>query len=346
MSADTDGSERAAQARAWAAARLDDPGVRLEPLAADASARRYYRARVSDGTTRVLMDAPDQRPALQSFLDVERLLREAEVHAPRPHAVDLEAGFLLLSDLGDCTYLSALSEGEPEAAQPLLEAAVEALVRWQSRSRRGQLPPFGPDEIRRELALFTDWYLPCCCGVPAETGRTRLRPAIDALVEQLSLQPRVFVHRDYMPRNLMVCRPKPGVLDFQDAVEGPVTYDLISLIRDAFVSWPPWLEQAVAHRYWAQAQRAGVPVPDAFEAFWRACQWTGVQRHLKVLGIFARLRFRDGKPAYLADAPRFWTYLQRAVADEPALAEVVAPIQELAGTPSSPQAEEDAPCGR
>lgn len=323
---------RAHEVRHWAAAQLGAGSLALAPAAADASSRRYFRVTASDGASWVVMDAPGQQPAVTAFVAVAQLLHQAGVHAPAVVAADPERGLVLLADLGQRTYLDALQAGDDP--QPLLDAAVAALVRWQAATRPGVLPPYSRDRLTAELRLFTDWYLPYCGAVSAPVARQRLAPAFESLLERIERQPQVFVHRDFMPRNLMVCQPLPGVLDFQDAVLGPVSYDPLCLLRDAFISWPRAREIDTLARYHTWAQEAGVPVPAVFDAFWADCQWMGVQRHLKVLGIFARLRYRDGKPAYLADAPRFFDYLRNAAAEEPELAPLVACALSLAGEPA------------
>ena len=341
---------RAAEARAWAAQQLGTPELSLASAAADASSRRYFRVLTPAGRSWVLMDAPGQQPAVAAFLRVAGLLGEAGVHAPQVVASAPERGLVLLADLGRQTYLAAFRAGaDPE---PLLDAAVEALVRWQAATRPGVLPVYGREALTAELHLFTDWYLPYCCGVSAQLGRQRLEPHFEVLLDRIAEQPQAFVHRDYMPRNLMVCQPLPGVLDFQDAALGPVAYDPVCLLRDAFISWPRAQEQATLARYHARALEAGVPVPADLGAFWSDCQWVGVQRHLKVLGIFARLCYRDAKPAYLADAPRFLGYLRAAAQEEPRVAPLVREALALAGEPAAalPEAaltaRDGRPCGR
>jgi aminoglycoside/choline kinase family phosphotransferase len=285
----------------------------LRPASADASFRRYFRldARgVSEGTA-IAMDAPPPQEDTRPFLHVAALLHEAGLNAPRVLAQDVGQGFLLLSDLGTTTYLQALNERN---ADELFEAATGALLRWQLASRTGALPPYDEALLRRELDLFPQWYL----GRHLQFGEApQWAPALQALWRRLLdaclAQPRVFVHRDFMPRNLMVAAPNPGILDFQDAVFGPITYDLVSLFRDAFVSWPEERVLDWTIRYWERARRASLPVAADFADFYRDFEWMGLQRHLKVLGIFARLNHRDGKPQYLPDLPRFVGYA-RAVA--------------------------------
>ena len=323
---------RVQMAREWAWQQLGTAQrPTLSPAAADASSRRYFRIELPDGGSRILMDAPEQTESVAAFVEIAERLIGAGVHAPRIEAADLGRGLLLLTDLGRLTYLQALQDDDEP--QPLLDAAVDALVRAQAAVPVRGLPAYDEPRLRRELELFTDWYLPCCCGVAAAQARRRLSASLEDLLQRIAAQSRAFCHRDYMPRNLMVCTPLPGVLDFQDAVAGPVTYDAVSLLRDAFISWPREREVATLQRYHRRALAAGVPVPGRFERFWSDCQWMGVQRHLKVLGIFARLAYRDGKPHYLNDAPRFFAYLRRAAADEPGLEPLVDEVLTLAGEP-------------
>ena len=237
---------------------------------------------------------------------VGHLLREAGVNAPEIHAQDLAQGFLLLSDLGTKTYLEELNAGN---AARLFADATDALVRWQLATRAGELPPYDGALLRREMNLFPEWYLSKHLRISLAEGQKQILENIfQLLVKSALAQPAVYVHRDYMPRNLMLCEPNPGVLDFQDAVHGPISYDIASLLRDAFLSWDEERVLDWCARYWEKAKRAGLPVDADFADFWRAFEWMGLQRHLKVLGIFARINYRDGKPKYLEDTPRFVTY--------------------------------------
>lgn len=257
------------------------------------------------------MDAPPQHEDCRPFIKVAALLADAGVYAPRVLAQDLDAGFLLLSDLGNTTYLAALDDANADA---LFSDAIAALLKWQLASRPDVLPRYDETLLRRELDLFSEWYVGRHCGValtPAE--RQALAAMCDRIVASALAQPAVYVHRDYMPRNLMVSRPNPGVLDFQDAVFGPISYDVASLFKDAFISWDEARVLDWTARYWERAKRAGLPVDSDFGAFYRDFEWIGLQRHLKVLGIFARLHYRDGKAGYLDDTPRFIAYA-RAVA--------------------------------
>jgi N-acetylmuramate 1-kinase len=295
----------------WLAGQFGGIAYQLAPASEDASFRRYFRARLADGRTYVVMDAPPAQEDCAPFVRVAQLLRDAGVHAPDVHAQDLAQGFLLLSDLGTTTYLSALETGDADA---LMRDAIDALLRWQLATRPGVLPPYDEALLQREMALFPDWYLGRHLAKPLADARKSDLQRIFALLAACALaQPKVYVHRDYMPRNLMVSEPNPGVLDFQDAVMGPITYDVISLLRDAFLSWDEARVLDWSVRYWEKAKKAGLPVDADFAEFWRALEWTGLQRHLKVMGIFARLTYRDGKAKYVADTPRFVGYA-RAVA--------------------------------
>lgn len=317
----------------WLAGPLRLSGTTLTPASADASFRRYFRVHLADGGTRIAMDAPPAQEHCGPFVRVAGLLREAGVHAPQVLEMDLDQGFLLLTDLGNTTFLAALNESNADA---LFADAVGALLKWQQASRPGVLPAYDRALLRRELDLFPEWYLGRHLGfVPDAAARAVLESLFTQLIDSALAQPVVFVHRDYMPRNLMVCEPNPGVLDFQDAVLGPISYDVISLMRDAFLSWEEARVLDVCVRYWERARAAGLPVDADFAEFFRAAEWMGMQRHLKVLGIFARLAYRDDKPAYLADTPRFLGYV-RAVAKRYAALAPVLRVLERAGADGAP----------
>lgn len=302
--------DRRQQLQRWIEARLNASPLVLEPASADASFRRYFRVRAA-GLSLIVMDAPPEHEDCRPFVRVARLLAEAGVHVPRVIAEDLEQGFLLLSDLGTTSYLQALKN---DTADELFRDAIDALLRWQLASRPGALPPYDEALLTREMKLFPEWYLQRHLGLTLNPAQLQALDVVFALILNNNLaQPAVYVHRDYMPRNLMVCEPNPGVLDFQDAVYGPITYDVASLFRDAFVSWDEERVLDWTARYWEKAKRAGLPVDSDFGSFYRDFEWMGLQRHLKVLGIFARLHYRDGKCGYLEDAPRFVGYV-RAVA--------------------------------
>jgi aminoglycoside/choline kinase family phosphotransferase len=278
----------------------------LTPASEDASFRRYWRATLEAGASYVAMDAPPQKEDCRAFVRVARMLRAAGVHAPQVIAQDLEQGFLLLSDLGRRTYLHELNAAN---ANRLFADAIDALLRWQLATRPGELPPYDEALLRREMNLFPEWYVERHLKKSlSKSQKEALEDIFRLLVQSALAQPLVYVHRDYMPRNLMVSEPNPGVLDFQDAVLGPITYDMVSLLRDAFISWEEAQVLDWSVRYWERAKSAGLPVAADFGEFWRAFEWMGLQRHLKVLGIFARINYRDGKPHYLQDTPRFIDY--------------------------------------
>jgi aminoglycoside/choline kinase family phosphotransferase len=301
---------RLEQLRAWLASRLGADAFTLEPASADASFRRYFRVS-REGRTCIAMDAPPEREDCRPFVRVAELLRVAGVHAPEVIEQDLERGFLLLTDLGDTTYLAALT---PDNADGLFGDAIEALLKWQLASRAGILPPYNEALLRRECNLFPEWYIGRHLALSLAPAQSQaLSEAIGLIVSRALAQPTVYVHRDYMPRNLMVSEPNPGVIDFQDAVYGPIAYDMVSLTRDAFVSWEEERVIDWSARYWEKAKRRGLPVHANFGEFYRDFEWMGLQRHLKVLGIFARIHYRDGKAGYLDDTPRFLRYA-RAVA--------------------------------
>lgn len=298
---------RAEMARRWALEQLGLADAAFGPASADASFRRYFR--VEDGTRSwIVMDAPPERENLAPFIQVTGLMQTAGLNVPRILAEDRERGLLLLGDLGRRTYLQAIDESN---ADTLMSAAIDALIRWQRASQPGVLPLYDEALLQRELDLFPEWYVGRELGRELDAGqRGWLRESGRLLLDSALAQPRVWVHRDYMPRNLMLTEPNPGVLDFQDAVEGPITYDLASLMRDAFLSWPAGRIDAWMRLYWERARATGLPVGDSFPEFRRAVDWMGLQRHLKVIGIFARICHRDGKPHYLADVPRFIGYVR------------------------------------
>jgi N-acetylmuramate 1-kinase len=288
----------------------------LRPASSDASFRRYFRVDRADGTSLVVMDAPPPQEDVRPFVRVAGLIAAAGLHAPRVLEADVANGFLLLDDLGRELYLGALqaarARGDDRRADALMGDAITALVRWQTHVPGAALPPYDDALLRRELALFPDWCVGRECDAVWSGAETAIwTAACDQLVASALAQPQLAVHRDWMPRNLMVAVPNPGILDFQDAVSGPIAYDLASLLRDAFVSWDEEKELDWAVRYWQTARKAGLPVDDDFGEFWRSLEWIGLQRHLKVLGIFSRLKHRDGKPAYSADLPRFFGYAHK-----------------------------------
>jgi aminoglycoside/choline kinase family phosphotransferase len=302
--------DRVEQLRQWLSATLGSELI-IAPASDDASFRRYFRIRRGDAQPAfIAMDAPPDKESCAQFVRVARLFAQAGVHVPAIHAQDLVQGFLLLSDLGDATYLNAL---DGRSAGPLYGHALDALIRIQAASRPGALPDYDRDLLEREMRLFPDWYVARQLQRElAPTQAENLEKTFSAILANNLGQPRVFVHRDYHSRNLMVCEPCPGILDFQDAVYGPITYDLVSLLRDAYIAWEEDRVIDWAVRYWEKARNVGLPVAEDFAAFYRDFEWMGVQRQLKVLGIFARLSIRDGKNGYLKDQPRVMGYLRRA----------------------------------
>lgn len=281
----------------------------LAPASADASFRRYFRVPGEGARSFIVMDAPPERENTAQFLKVCALMREAGLNVPEIFEADLATGFVLMSDLGTRTYLDELTE---ENAAKLMDAAMTALVAWQKVSRPGVLPEYDRAVLERELELFPEWYVRRHRGVEwDETERKWWAMSKEFILKSNLREAQVFVHRDFMPRNLMISDPMPGVLDFQDALYGPVSYDIASLLRDAFVSWGESFVLDTTIRYWEKARRAGIPVPADFGVFYRDVEFMGVQRHLKVLGIFARINYRDGKPKYLADTPRFIDYVRK-----------------------------------
>ena len=340
--------QRQQQLAEWLHSLFPNENFDLAPASADASFRRYFRATFADRTL-VVMDAPPQHEDCKPFLHIAKLFEDAGTHVPHVYAQNLEQGFLLLSDLGNTTYLQALNEGGavPENARKLYGAATDALIKIQLASRDNELPAYDEALLRRELELFPEWYIAKHLGVTlSEKQHGALERAFQRILANNLAQPRVYVHRDYHSRNLMVVdptrwgearecgrvdqaaipatgplreervmaatEPNPGILDFQDAVYGPITYDLASLFKDAYIRWDEELVMDWLIRYWEKARKAGLPVHDNFGEFYRDYEWIGVQRHIKVLGIFARLCHRDGKDGYLKDMPLVMDYLRRA----------------------------------
>ena len=300
------GDKRRTALERWLGTQWQGARFALAPASEDASFRRYFRATLDDGRSFVAMDAPPDKEDCRPFIHVAQLLKAAGVHAPEVHAQDLQQGFLLLSDLGTRTYLQELTA---QNAPRLFGEATDALILWQRATRAGELPPYDAALLRRELNLFPEWYLGKHLSLAlSDEKKIALEKIFETLVASALAQPAVYVHRDFMPRNLMLSEPNPGVLDFQDAVLGPITYDVVSLFRDAFLSWEEEQVLDWTVRYWEKAKKAGLPVQADFGEFWRAFEWMGLQRHLKVLGIFARINYRDGKPKYLEDTPRFIAY--------------------------------------
>ncbi|MFX1681623.1 phosphotransferase [Mitsuaria sp. CC2] len=357
---------RADRFHAWTAPLVETLGLRLDTLAvasSDAGFRRYLRLETTDGGTLIVMDDPASPNQLAAFLRVGALMADRGLHVPRVIAHDVGLGFALMEDLGRRSYIAALLEaqrhGDEALPRLLMRDATAALLRWQtSEAARadGALPLFDDAFVRRELQIFVDW---CVQAHHGKTWNEKQQGYWDRTVALLSAnvlaQPRVPMHRDYMPRNLMVCPAgnaggagggdaaafaTPGILDFQDAVMGPVTYDIASLLRDAFISWEEAEELDWAVRYWEGAKRAGLFGLDPngedphemaldFGLFWRRLEWTVLQRQLKIMGIFCRLKHRDGKPHYAEDLPRFYAYVVKTATRYVELSPLLRLIEDL-----------------
>ena len=322
MSVSVTWADPAREAACLAWLRRLDPALGLLPdslraASADASFRRYLRVDGAAGSL-IVMDAPPDKENCAPFVQVQALMQQAGLNVPRILAFDATHGFMLLSDLGPHTLMQALDPQAPQDAFRWYQQATDLLIDWQKASRPGVLPPYDEALLRRELALFPDWYLAQHRKVTlTDAQQQTLAQSFAAIVANNLAAPQVFVHRDFMPRNLMqpVTPDAPlGVLDFQDAVYGPITYDIASLMRDAFLSWDEDFVIDITVRYWEKARKAGIPVRADFAEFHRDYEWMGVQRHVKVLGIFSRLWHRDGKDGYLRDMPLVSKYLRAACA--------------------------------
>ncbi|MFZ3086940.1 MAG: phosphotransferase [Methylotenera sp.] len=305
---------RQQQLSAWLETALQHSEFRLTVASADASFRRYFRVHLAEENsvshTLIAMDAPPSHENCEPFVRIAKLFGDAGMHVPKVIAQDLAQGFLLLSDLGDVTYLSQLNEN---TAPGLYHDASMALIKLQLASKPDVLPNYDAALLTREMQLFPDWYIAKHLNVVLDDKQQDVLHKTFALLNQNILaQGQVYVHRDYHSRNLMVCDDNPGVLDFQDAVYGAITYDLVSLLKDAYISWDEekiidWLV-----RYWQVARKENLPVPADFSEFYRDFEYMGAQRHIKILGIFARLYHRDGKNGYLKDMPLVMQYLRKA----------------------------------
>jgi len=293
---------------AWLKNVLQHSEFKLTTASADASFRRYFRVHLADKTL-IAMDAPPPHENCEPFVRIARLFADAGMHVPEVIAQDLAQGFLLLSDLGDVTYLSQLND---TTAPALYHDANSALIRLQVASKPGVLPDYDEALLTREMQLLPDWYIAKHLNVTLDDRQQEVLQKTFALLNRNILsQGQVYVHRDYHSRNLMVCEDNPGVLDFQDAVFGAITYDVVSLLRDAYISWDEEMIIDWLVRYWQAAKKQNLPVPEDFSEFYRDFEYMGAQRHIKVLGIFARLYHRDGKQGYLKDMPLVMHYLRR-----------------------------------
>lgn len=300
--------DRKLQLEQWLGGVLAEHQFTLSVASADASFRRYFRVHCQDQHL-IAMDAPPEQESCKSFVEIAKLFLDCGLNVPRVIAQDLEQGFLLLSDLGDDTYLSKLNAANAKA---LYGDATNALIKLQLASKPGVLPAYDATMLNREMQLFPEWYIAKHLGVTLDDEqKTVLSNTFGILTRNILSQGQVYVHRDYHSRNLMVCEHNPGILDFQDAVFGAITYDLVSLLKDAYIGWEEAEMMDWVVRYWDPAKKAGLPVPADFSEFYRDFEWMGAQRHIKVLGIFARLSHRDGKDGYLKDMPLVMDYLRR-----------------------------------
>lgn len=300
--------DRKLELEQWLKSVLGEKEFTLSTASADASFRRYFRVHLQ-GENFIAMDAPPKQESCIPFIEVAKLFNDSELHVPKVIHKDLEQGFLLLSDLGDDTYLSKLNK---KTAQQLYGDATNALIKLQLASQTGVLPSYDEVLLMREMQLFPDWYIEKHLKIKLDDAqKTVLDATFKVLAKNILSQGQVYVHRDYHSRNLMVCENNPGILDFQDAVYGAITYDLVSLLKDAYIGWEEAEMMDWVVRYWDPAKKAGLPVPADFSEFYRDFEWMGAQRHIKVLGIFARLAHRDGKDAYLKDMPLVMDYLRR-----------------------------------
>lgn len=323
--------QRQTELKKWLETVYPDQPFELSFAAADADFRRYFRATFSDGHTVVCMDAPPDKMSVAPYLKVQKLFHM--VNVPQVLHVDETQGFMVLNDLGSTTFLTAMTQEKNEAAhKALLLEAVGELIELQLASRSGVLPEYDREVMLREINLFPEWFVAKELGRELNFKQHRLwQQTVDTLLPPLLAQPKVYVHRDYIVRNLMLQEGRPGVLDFQDALYGPISYDLVSLLRDAFIGWDEEFVLDLVIRYWEQARAAGLPVPPEFDEFYRWFEWMGVQRHLKVTGIFARLYHRDGKDKYRPEIPRFLNYLRRVSRRYQDLAPLYALLVDLVG---------------
>jgi aminoglycoside/choline kinase family phosphotransferase len=330
MSLHTSPDLRLSELKQWLA---DLPGAPVQaesirPASSDASFRRYFRLDGTQGSTYIAMDAPPPQEDVRPFIHVAEVFAQTGASVPQVLHQDVKRGFLLLSDLGSTTYLNQLNQ---DSAHKLYMDALDSLVLIQAQSKPGVFPEYDRALLLRELMLFPDWYIGKHLGVTlSDTQTAELNKVFDTLLANNLAQAQVYVHRDYHSRNLMVMpQGNPGILDFQDAVYGPITYDLVSLLRDAYIQWDEEMVLDWAIRYWERAKRAGLPVNPDVDAFYRDFEYMGLQRHLKVLGIFARLYHRDGKDAYLKDLPLVMEYTRSAARRYTQLAPLVRLLDQL-----------------
>ena len=323
--------QRQTELKNWLETVYPNQAFELSFAAADADFRRYFRATFSDGHTVVCMDAPPEKMSVAPYLKVQKLFKMMNV--PQVLHVDEALGFMVLNDLGNTTFLTAMNqEADLMAHKALLMEAIDELIILQKASMPDQLPEYDREVMLREINLFPEWFVAKELGRELNFKQRQLwQQVVETLLPPLLAQPQVYVHRDYIVRNLMLQSGRPGVLDFQDALYGPIAYDLVSLLRDAFIEWEEEFVLDLVIRYWEKARAAGLPVSADFDEFYRWFEWMGVQRHLKVAGIFARLYYRDGKDKYRPEIPRFLNYLRRASRRYNDLVPLYALLVELVG---------------
>ena len=317
----------------WLTSVYPNQPFELSFAAADADFRRYFRATFADGSTVICMDAPPEkmRESVANYLKVRDLF--SSLNVPTVLAKNLELGFIVLNDLGDVQYLKAMQqENTPEAHKALLLEAIDELIILQKSSQPNQLPEYSREILLREMNLFPEWFVAKELNSSLNFAQRQLwQQTIDTLLPVIEAQPKVYVHRDFIVRNLMLTPNRPAVLDFQDALYGAITYDLVSLLRDAFIEWDEEFTLDLVIRYWEKARAADLPVPEQFDTFYKWYEFMGVQRHLKVAGIFARLWHRDGKDKYRPEIPRFLNYLRRTSRRYEELAPLYALLLQLVG---------------
>ena len=317
----------------WLASIYPNCSFELSFAAADADFRRYFRATFDNGDTIICMDAPPEkmRQSVINYLKVQALF--SCLNVPTILAQNLEQGFIVLNDFGDIQYLKAMQhDTSSQTHKALLLDAIDELIILQKASQPNILPEYSHEILLQEINLFPEWFVAKELGRELNFAQRKLwQQTIDALLPEIEKQPKVYVHRDFIVRNLMLTKGRAGILDFQDALYGPITYDLVSLLRDAFIEWDEEFVLDLTIRYWEKARAAQLPVPEQFDEFYRWFEYMGVQRHLKVAGIFARLYHRDGKDKYRPEIPRFLNYLRRTSRRYVALAPLYQLLLELVG---------------
>lgn len=304
----------------------------LSFAAADADFRRYFRATFTDDNTVICMDAPPDKMSILPYIKVQKLFQAIKV--PEIYHLDIQQGFMALEDFGSTPYLAALQQDRrTEVHKVLLLEAIDELIKLQLSSQPDQLPLYDDVVLKREMQLFPEWYVQKELGLSLTEQQQQLwQQTVTTILPVILSQPQVYVHRDYIVRNIMLTRDRPGILDFQDALYGPITYDLVSLLRDAFIEWDEEIILDIVIRYWEKARAAGLLVRTDFDQFYRDFEWMGVQRHLKVAGIFARLYYRDGKDKYRGEIHRFLKYLRKTSRRYGELRPLLQLITELIGS--------------